>query len=96
VPVPVAGGAVLRSGIVRPRIEDPATDNILVENIPAGTYMAHKQCQGEFVDLGAKNFWWVQITVGDVTGWVSAINIPEGDDTPRPIPNVPHAPAVNN
>jgi hypothetical protein len=90
VAVPVADGAQLRRGVAT-----RGPDNVLA-TLTAGDYPALAQCSGEEVVIpsGATNAWWVKVTAGDVTGWVSAVEILEGADN-APIPGVAEVPTVN-
>jgi hypothetical protein len=91
VAVPVADGAQLRRGV-----STKGPDNVLA-TLPAGDYPALAQCAGEEVVIpsGATNYWWVKITAGDATGWVSAVEITEGGND-APIAGVVEAPTVND
>jgi hypothetical protein len=87
--VPVAANANLRRGVSTKGVPN------VIAVLPAGNYPALEQCGGEEIVIGnARNFWWVKILAAGTSGWVSAVEVLEGDND-QAIANVPPVPTVN-
>lgn len=85
----VSGGAQMyRGGSTRSEPYEPPVQ------VPAGPYPAQAQCGGEDVTIGTQhNFRWVLVNTPQGSGWISAVQVREGDNG-APVPGVPAFPTV--
>lgn len=83
--VPVVGGTTLRRGVSKKGDEDESN---VIGTLAKDDYTALAQTTGQWVDEhGDTNFWWVLIDSPLGRGWVSAIQIDEGEND-KPIQGV--------